>query len=110
MDLSFKKNKLQKCANNDSYANKTLGKRRASLYKTRLDDLSAATCLEDVKHLPGNYHELIGNRKGEWACNLDHPYRLIFTPHEEPIPTNADGQYIWYEITGIEIIEIKDYH
>ncbi len=110
MDLSFKKHKLKKYANDDSYAIQKLGSKRAKLYKQRLDDLSAATCLEDVRHLPGRYHELTENRKGEWACDLDHPYRLIFTPHEDPIPTNDDGQYIWYEITGIEIIEIKDYH
>jgi proteic killer suppression protein len=35
---------------------------------------------------------------------------LVFTPHEDPIPTDADGKYIWLEITGVEVIEIIDYH
>ncbi|ESU24360.1 plasmid maintenance system killer protein [Flavobacterium enshiense DK69] len=60
--------------------------------------------------MPGNFHELKSNRKGQWACDLDHPYRLIFEPHEDPIPTNDDGQYLWTEIKGVEIIEVVDYH
>lgn len=110
MDITFDDNKLRKYANNDKQAIKKLGQRRAELYKQRLDDLFAASTLEDVRYLPGNYHELKGNRKGQWACDLDHPYRLIFEPHENPIPTNESGQYIWLEITGVEIIEIVDYH
>lgn len=86
------------------------GKRRGELIQRRLDDLRAADTLEDVRHLPGRYHELTADRKGQWACDLDQPYRLIFSPHEYPIPVNEDGQYIWIEIKGVEIIEITDYH
>ncbi len=50
------------------------------------------------------------DRKGQWACDLDHPYRLIFTPHETPIPTDPNGRYIWIEIKSVEIVEIVDYH
>lgn len=110
MDISFDDNKLRKYANNDKQAIKKLGQRRADLYKQRLDDLFNASTLEDVRYLPGNYHELKGNRKGQWACDLDHPFRLIFEPHEDPIPANESGQYIWIEIKGVEIIEIVDYH
>lgn len=91
-------------------AERKLGKREASLFKQRLDDLRAAQTLEDVRNLPGNYHELVGNRKGQWACNLVHPNRLIFEPQENPIPTNDDGQYLWIEIKGVEITNIEDYH
>ena len=80
------------------------------MIQRRLDDLRAADTLEGVRHLPGRYHELTADRKGQWACDLDQPYRLIFSPHEYPIPVNEDGQYIWIEIKGVEIIEITDYH
>ena len=72
--------------------------------------LSFSLTLEDVRYMPGNYHELKNQRKGQWACDLDQPYRLVFTPHEDPIPVNNDGQYIWSEIKGVEIIEIINYH
>ena len=69
-----------------------------------------AITLEDTRNLPGNFHELSGNRKGEWACDLDQPYRLVFTPHESPIPLNNHGQFLWNEIKGVEIVEITNYH
>ena len=40
---------------------------------------------EDVRFLPGHYHELRGNRKGQWACDLDQPYRLVFKIDEQLI-------------------------
>ena len=110
MMITFEKKKLKKYANDDSQAIRNLGPKRAALYKQRLDDLKDSETLEDVRFLPGNYHELKGNRKGQWACNLDHPFRLIFEPKENPIPLNEAGQYLWIEIKGVEIIEIVDYH
>jgi len=80
------------------------------LFEIRLDDLRAAESLEDLRYVSGSYHELSQNRKGQWACNLDQPYRLIFKPQENPIPTDNDGKYIWCEIEGIELTEIIDYH
>lgn len=65
---------------------------------------------EDVRNLPGHYHELRDDRKGQWSCDLDQPYRLIFKPHEDPIPEDEYGRYIWIEITVVEIIEIANYH
>lgn len=97
-------------ANDDRLATRKLGPKRADLFGQRLDDLRAATTLEDVRYLPGNYHELKEDRKGQWACDLDQPYRLIFQPHEEPIPEDENGRYIWIEITGVEIVEITNYH
>ena len=110
MNITFADKKLERLANNDSRLVKKYGKLRAGKIKARLTQLRFATSLEDVRHLPGNYHELTGTRKGQWACDLDQPYRMVFTPHENPIPANADGQFIWIEITGVEVIGIFNYH
>ena len=110
MNITFTTKKLAKAANDDRKIVKEFGKVRAQKLRQRLAELSYASNLEEVRHLPGNFHELKDNRKGQWACDLDQPYRLIFTPHEDPIPTNEDGQYIWVEIKGVEVIEITNYH
>ena len=110
MQVTYKNKKLQKYAEDARFSVQKLGQRRSELYLQRIADLLAAETLEDVRNLPGRYHELIGERKSQWACDLDHPYRLIFVPHEDPIPTNSDGQYIWIEIKGVEIIDIDNYH
>lgn len=95
---------------NQKLCQKEMGKRRAELYLRRINDLFAANVLEDVRNMPGHYHELSGDRKGQWACNLDQPYRLIFVPHETPIPEDEDHRYLWNEIHGVEIKEIVNYH
>lgn len=110
MEITFTDKKLEKLANDDRKMLKELGKIRAEKFKSRLAQLRFANNLEDLRSLPGNYHELTSNRKGQWACDLDQPYRLIFTPQEHPIPTNKDGKYIWLEIKAVEIIEVINYH
>ncbi len=110
MDITFDDKKLRKLANDPRKCKQEMGERRANLFLKRLSDLRDAETLEDVRNLPGRYHELKDTRKGQWACDLDQPYRLIFVPQENPIPTNENGQYIWFEIVGVEIIEITDYH
>lgn len=110
MKISFADRKLEKLVSNYDKCRQKLGDRRAKLLIVRLTDLQDATTLEEIKNFPGRFHELKGDRKGQWSCDLDQPYRLIFMPHEKPIPTNADGQYIWLAITGIEVVEIVDYH
>ena len=110
MDITYKNSKLKKYAENKKFSVQKLGQLRSDLYLRRIGDLMAAETLEDTRNLPGHFHELKQNRKGQWACDLDQPYRLIFEPHEDPIPTNKDGQYLWIEIKGVEILEIENYH
>jgi proteic killer suppression protein len=110
LKISFSNRKLEKLANNYWKCQKELGQIRARLYQRRLQDLQNAQTLEDVRNLPGHYHELREDRKGQWACDLDQPYRLVFEPQEKPIPTDKSGKYVWIEIKGVEIIEIADYH
>lgn len=110
MDMSFRNRRLERVASDPRKCRKELGQIRATLFMRRLADLYAARTLEDVRHLPGNYHELTADRKGQWACDLDQPYRLVFEPHESPVPADGNGRYIWAEIKGVEIIEIVNYH
>ncbi|MCF6405136.1 hypothetical protein L3C95_19695 [Chitinophaga filiformis] len=110
MDITFADKKLEELANNDRKRRREFGKLRADKIKARLTQLMSAANLEEVRDLPGNFHELTNRRRGQWACDLDQPYRLVFIPHEVPVPTNEHGQRVWMEITGIEVKEIVNYH
>jgi proteic killer suppression protein len=110
VNISFADKKLEALANDDKKLTRQYGKDQAQKIISRLAQLRAAVTLEDVRNLPGRYHELTGDRKGQWACDLIQPYRLVFTPQENPIPVNEQGQYIWVEIVGVEIIEVINYH
>lgn len=85
---------------NPRKAVQVLGFLRTKILLHRLDDMSQVTSLSELHLLQGNYHELHGDRKGQWACSLDQPYRLIFEPY-------IDGHI---EVQAVEVIEIVDYH
>lgn len=110
MDIIFANKNLEKWANSHTLATKKLGTERANKYHQRLDDMRDVESFNDLQYLPGRYHNLSGNRNGQWACDLDHPYRLIFEPGENPVPVNEHGTPILTEIRIVEIIEIVDYH
>ena len=74
-------------------------------------ELKAAISLDDISHLPpARCHELTGNRKGQLSVDLEHPYRLLFIPANNPIPEAEDGGLDWSGVTEIEIIGIVDTH
>jgi proteic killer suppression protein len=94
----------------NSMAVQKMGAKRAKLYQKRLDDIAAAESFVDLEYLPGRFHQLTENRKDQWSCDLDHPYRLIFEPAEVPIPKDEHGKQILIEIKSLEIIEVTNYH
>lgn len=110
MIITFADKTLKKYANDDRLAIRKLGALRARIFKTRLDDIEAASSYAELATLAGNFHELRNTRKGQWACDLDQPYRLVFEPVEKPIPTDPHGKYILIEIKSVELIEITNYH
>ena len=73
MDILFEDKDLKKCATDRAYAQKTLGQRRAQRYVNRLAQISDAANFESLRGLPGHYHDLVGNRAGQRACDLDQP-------------------------------------
>lgn len=77
----------------------------------RLMELKAAASLKDISRVPPpRCHELTGNRSGQFSVDLEHPYRLLFIPANNPIPMLPEGGLDWENITEIEIIEIVDTH
>ena len=86
------------------------GAKMAKVIFARLDQLQAATCLEDMKGLPGHCHELKEDRKGQLAIDLVQPYRLIFRPDGNPEDIYENNSLAWKKVTSIEVLEIKNYH
>lgn len=110
MDIVFKNKKFQEECNNQRTLEKKHGKIRSKKIRQRLDNLRAANVLEDMRNLPGRCHELRDNRAGQLSLDLDHPYRLIFEPADEPIPTKPDGGIDWTKVTAIKIIGVENTH
>lgn len=74
-------------------------------------ELSAADSLADISRMPpARRHELVGDRKGVFSVDLEHPFRLLFIPANDPMPLNSQGGINLSEVTEVEIIGIEDTH
>ena len=89
---------------------KAYGPESAKKLKTRLDDLTAAQSMEDMRGLPGHWEELKNDRAGQFSARLQGGYRLIVKPQKQPPPTKPDGGLDWRAIDSIYIAEVVDYH
>ena len=59
---------------------------------------------------PDRLHELSGDRKGCFAVDLKHPYRLVFEPADDPVPRKEDGGIQKEKVVSIRILSVEDYH
>lgn len=98
MQVNYKNRQIEKICTNASAATKKYGKRTAGLIHQRVDEIYAADSVEMlVQYRIGRCHQLVGDRKGQFAMDLEHPLRLVF-------------EVIRDEIQIAEIQEIVDYH
>lgn len=110
MTIIFEDKKLERLAEDYVLSVRKLGTLRAELFQLRINTLEQADSLDDVRDKPGRFHQLMGDRKGQWACDLDHPYRLIFEPAQRPVPTDSSGHPLLNLVKVVGIIEITNYH
>jgi proteic killer suppression protein len=111
MKLFFRSSKFQKLCNTDKAMLTQLGEKRARKLKQRLMELQAADTLQQIARVPPpRCHELSADRQGQLSVDLDHPYRLIFIPADDPTPTREDGGLDWARVTAVELLEIADTH
>jgi proteic killer suppression protein len=111
MKIYFGSRKLQRICSEAKEMVKSLGKKNAEKLKQRMMELRAADSLLEISHLPpARCHELSGKDAGTFSVDLEHPYRLLFIPAENPVPTSQDGGIDRRNVREIEIIDIKDTH
>jgi len=116
MDISFKNNKLKKSFNEGRQLETLHGTLRAKKIRIRMKELRAAKNLKDFwppESPPGRCHELTeGERSGKFhlSVDLDHPYRIIFTPNHTPMPLREEGGLDWSQVTAITILSVEDTH
>ena len=110
MEIEFSGSKLERVCNDSRLLQKEYG-HQAPVIMRRLAVLRAAPNLATVPvDKPERRHELVGNRKGTFAVDLKHPFRLIFEPAEDPVPRKDDGGIDLQRVDSIRILQIEDYH
>ncbi len=110
MEIYFENTKLRDLANDEKKAIQKLGKLRAKIFFKRLESLYFADTPEELKFLPGNFHQLKHSRQGQWACDLSHPYRLVFEMYCLSNQNKITDEEQLADAYRVQILEIIDYH
>lgn len=111
MDIIFRTAKFAKECNEFRLLQKVYGEQRARLIRRRLDELRAANNLAEISHLPPpRMHQLKGERQGQISLDLDHPYRLLITVANNPIPKKDNGSINLSKVTAVMIFAVEDTH
>lgn len=92
-------------------ADRRWGAENARKIRQRLEDLAAFACLADVPGWPPfRCHPLKGQRQGQYAVDVKHPFRLVFEPDHDPLPRLEDGGLDLRRVTAIQVLSVEDYH
>lgn len=111
MKIRFRTKRLAKDCADDRSRRRAFGADRVERLRKRLTTLLAAQSLEDVRHAPGRFKPLRGDRKGRFSADLDHPYRLIFEPVIDDVGSASGPSGLdWTKIAQVRILGIEDYH
>lgn len=98
LQVLYRTKKLEKVCTNLKEAVKHYGDDMAEKIHLRVSQIRSIDNVEDlVQYRVGRCHMLEGNREGEYAMDLVHPYRLVFVKIEE-------------DIQIAKVINIEDYH
>ena len=86
MIVEFKTRKLEKCYAKHKQAVKEFGDQIGRRYIQRINTIKATVDINELMELPTLHcHPLTGDRKGQYAMNLNGFNRLIFTLEENSL-------------------------
>ncbi|MEA1960474.1 MAG: hypothetical protein U9N81_04300 [Bacillota bacterium] len=109
MDIEFKTAKLKKTCENYELAKKQWGDRIARAIIKRLNEIQSAECLADLNHAPPTRcHLLEPHKKGIYAVDVVHPFRLLFLAISED--GDALGNVDPAQVRCVKIREVTNYH
>ncbi len=98
MKITYANRKIEKVCTDYKAAVKAHGAQMAEKIHLRIKQISSKKSIELIlQDRTGRCHLLKQDRKGQYAMDLTHPYRLIFEVHGN-------------EVQIANIIEITDYH
>lgn len=98
MQVTYRNRQLEKACTQRNVAQKKYGEEMAEKLQMRIAEIEAVDSIETmVQCRIGRCHMLQGNRQGQYAVDLVHPYRLVFE--------QVDG-----EEETVKVVEIVDYH
>lgn len=108
MKITFVDAEVEALCKQAKLATRKLGALSAKKLQLRLTELFNADNVGEL--VTGRPHPLLGDRKGDFAVDLQGGDRLIFRPTKQPPPAKTDGSTDWNKVTEVTIVELGDYH
>lgn len=107
MEYKARNSKLQKQLTDPRICARTFGTDTAKRIAARIDEIAAATTLNDVSRFPpSRLHALSGDKQGLFAVDVSANYRLLFagfnSKHEQTLDTAG--------IVAVVFVDVEDYH
>ena len=97
MHIAFRNKQIEKVCTNASVARKKYGDRMAQKIEQRLGEIDAADTVEMmIEFRIGRCHALTGDRQGQYAVDLVHPQRLVFTKEGDTIQVAMIEEIVAY--------------
>jgi toxin HigB-1 len=76
----------------------------------RLATIAAAEAMVHLVNVPGRFHALTGDRRGQYALSLSDRLRLIVEPVGNPLPRTPDGGIDLARVGIVRVVGVSDYH
>ena len=109
MEIKFKSAKLKKTCSSYELARKQWGEKMARAIIKRLNEIQSADCIADLNHAPPTRcHLLEPHKRGIYAVDVGHPFRLVFQAISED--GNPLGNIDASQVKHIKILEVTNYH
>lgn len=109
MEIEFKTAKLKKTCESYDLARKQWGEKMARAIIKRLNEIQSADCIADLNHAPPTRcHLLEPHKRGIYAVDVGHPFRLVFQAISESgeLVGNIDA----WQVKCVKILEVTNYH
>ncbi|WP_414467441.1 type II toxin-antitoxin system RelE/ParE family toxin [Lacticaseibacillus chiayiensis] len=107
MEAKAKNNRLERQLTDPRIRNRIFGTSVGRRIAARIDEIAAATTLDDVSRFPpSRLHALKGDRQGLFAVDVSANYRLLFAGFDDEYQQSVDTA----EIVAVVFVGIEDYH
>ena len=107
MEYRARTNKLKKQLTDPRLRIRVFGADKAKRLAARIDEISAATTLNEVSRFPpSRLHALNGDKKGLFAVDISANYRLLFAGFNNKHEQTLDNT----KIVAVVFINVEDYH
>ena len=110
MEIYFDSNSLKTCLEKSKKGRKKFGTETYEKIIMRLQEIRAIKNMTDLFKLPAlRLHQLKGQRKGQWAIDVDKNNRIAFYPLNNE-DQKIKGDIDFDDIVKISVVFVGDYH